>query len=87
MNCFRTITGIAKGQGLLCRREHGLLHTRADSSLRGSPCARARRTWAGGISLTSRSQKQGCVLTLMTPFSCMRPGVSCRSANCTATWW
>lgn len=23
----------------------------------------------------------------MTPFSCMRPGVSWRSANCTATWW
>ena len=26
MNCFRTITGIAKGRGLLSRREHGLLH-------------------------------------------------------------
>lgn len=28
-----------------------------------------------------------CSLTVMTPFSCILPGVSWSSTNCTATWW
>ena len=33
------------------------------------------------------SQESSVILTVMTPFSCIRPGVSCKSANCMATWW
>lgn len=41
---------------------------------------------ATSAKLLHQAPSPASVLTVMTPFSCMRPGVSCRSAKCTATW-